>query len=142
MALLTTSRKIRNLARAWTIMVGQRLGGLALLVLVDWLGHERHRGIVSALSDELGDFVLGIAQAGLRVTKKPLISETVIDSSFSVGLLEGMAFHEAVQDSSAEQKNMLFRRAGKLLKNLERKRVSMPWKKTVDGVLQTSKLLK
>jgi hypothetical protein len=127
MALLTTSRKVRNLARAWTIMVGQRVGGLALLV--DWLGHERHRGIVSALSDELGDFVLGIAQAGLRVTKKPLMSETVVNSSFSVGLLEGMAFHKAVQDSTAEQKSMLFHRADKLLKNLERKRISMPLEK-------------
>jgi hypothetical protein len=96
---------------------------------LSWLGHERHRGIVSALSDELGDFVLGIAQAGLRVTKKPLMSETVVNSSFSVGLLEGMAFHKAVQDSTAEQKSMLFHRADKLLKNLERKRISMPWKK-------------
>jgi hypothetical protein len=42
-------------------MVGQRVAGHALLVLVDWLGQGRHRGSVSALSDELGDFVLGIA---------------------------------------------------------------------------------
>jgi hypothetical protein len=61
LALLATCRKIRNLARKWTIMVGQRVAGHALLVLVDWLGQGRHRGSVSALSDELGDFVLGIA---------------------------------------------------------------------------------
>jgi hypothetical protein len=42
-------------------MVGQRVAGYALLVLVDWLGHRRYRGIVFTLSDELGNFVLGIA---------------------------------------------------------------------------------